>query len=67
MGWMVGPAWLGSAPHSEQTAADAAVIAAAIDMLAVLLKLRRGDLHQRVRPLWDEAQAAIAKANGHTS
>jgi len=47
--------------------ANALLMAAAPELLAVLLKLRRGDLHQRVRPLWDEAQAAIAKANGHTS
>lgn len=47
--------------------ANASLIAAAPEMLAVLLKLRRGDLHQRVRPLYDEAQAAIAKATGSTS
>ena len=37
---------------------------AADDLLAVVMKLRRGDLHQRVRHLWDEAQAAIVKATG---
>lgn len=35
---------------------------AAPAMLAVLKKLRRGDLHQRVRHLYDEAQAAIKAA-----
>lgn len=49
---------------SERPEADARLIAAAPEMLAVLLKLRRGDLHQRVRPLYDEAQAVIAKATG---
>lgn len=49
---------------TEHETADLHLIAAAPDMLAVLLKLRRGDLHQRVRHLYDEAQAAIAKAGG---
>jgi hypothetical protein len=47
--------------------ANARLIAAAPELLAVLMKLRRGDLHQRVRPLFDEAQAAIAKAMGEPS
>lgn len=53
-------------PHA-MTAANARLIAAAPEMLAVLLKLRRGDLHQRVRPLYNEAQAIIAKATGSAS
>lgn len=53
-----------SGPNAK---ADVRLIAAAPDMLAVLLKLRRGDLHQRVRPLYDEVQAAIAKATGSAS
>jgi hypothetical protein len=48
----------------HEAAANARVMAASWAMLAVLQKLRRGDLHQRVRPLYDEAQAAIAAATG---
>lgn len=51
----------------DETLANAFLIAAAPEMLAVLQKLRRGDLHQRVRPIYDEAQAAIAKATGATA
>jgi hypothetical protein len=51
----------------EVAIANARLIAAAPELLAVLMKLRRGDLHQRVRPLFDEAQAAIAKATGEPS
>ncbi len=54
-------------PERAEDRANGRLIAAAPELLAVLLKLRRGDLHQRVRPLWDEAQAAIAKATGSAS
>ena len=46
------------------TEANARLIAAAPDLLALLQRVRRGDLHQRVRPLYDEIQSAIAKATG---
>ena len=36
MGWKAGPAWLGADTRSEQTAADARLIAAAPDMLEAL-------------------------------
>jgi hypothetical protein len=43
---------------------NARLIEAAPAMLELLQKLRRGDLHQRVRPLYDAAQAVIAQATG---
>lgn len=36
MGWRVGPAWLGFDPSSPQTAADARLIAAAPDLIAIV-------------------------------
>ena len=35
-GWRAGPAWLGEAPWSDETRANAHLIAAAPDMLAAL-------------------------------
>lgn len=57
----------GEGVSEAESEANASLISASPDMLAVLLKLRRGDLHQRVRPLYDEAIAAIAKATGATA
>jgi hypothetical protein len=59
-----GPFGMRGRRSSDESAANCRLIAAAPEMLAVLLKLRRGDLHQRVRPLYNEARAAIAKAIG---
>lgn len=72
-GWRAGPAWLGEAPWSDETRANAHLIAAAPDMLhaleAILPMLPRslttstwGD------PVWTDAirsvEDAIKKARG---
>lgn len=51
----------------DDAKANARAIAALPDLVAVVKKLRRGDLHQRVRHLYDEAQLALAKATGAAS
>ena len=61
MGWRVGPAWLGEAPWSEETSANARLIAAAPDMLAALELLLPYLEDCRMD---SEARAAIAKAKG---
>ena len=68
MGWRAGPAWLGSDSCSEETKANAYLIAAAPDLLEALQRLvanlDEGDFISTTRI--DEARAAIAKATGET-
>jgi hypothetical protein len=55
---------MGGRRDPNEVLANARLIAAAPELLEALRKLRRGDLHQRARHLYDEAQTAIAKATG---
>jgi hypothetical protein len=64
MGWRVGPAWLGSDARSEQTAADARLIAAAPKLLAALQGMLFDDDQDEARR---NAVAAIAEAEGNES
>ena len=72
MGWRVGPAWLGTNPCSDQTAADARIIRAAHEMLAALQQINEWccysteeDTAARLMALQQigvHARAAIARA-----
>ena len=73
-GWKAGPAWLGEAAHSDETAANAQLIAAAPEMLAALRKavvvLAGTCLHapdMEPHATYDAVSAAIAKATGQAS
>ena len=61
-GWQAGPAWLGTEAYSEETAANARLIAAAPELLESL-KLLMAD--ERIGgPDGAKARAAIDKAEG---
>jgi hypothetical protein len=63
MGWRVGPAWLGDAPWSDETRADAQLISAAPDMLAALQRLLlTPGIDAESGDACIQARAAIAKA-----
>jgi hypothetical protein len=65
MGWRVGPAWLGEAPWSDETRADAQLIAAAPDMLAALEAVAETTWDgTTAKMLREQVLAAIAKAKG---
>ena len=73
-GWKAGPAWLGEAAHSDETAANAQLIAAAPEMLTALRKavvvLAGACTHApELEPheTYDAVSAAIAKATGQAS
>jgi hypothetical protein len=55
-GWMAGPAWLGENAWSDQTAADAHLIAAAPELLEALVALHAA------ATVGDEDYAAITNA-----
>ena len=69
-GWSVGPAWLGGKPWSDETSANAHLIAAAPDMLAALEAIapmlpRAATTATWGDPVWTDAgkvEVAIAKA-----
>ena len=66
MGWRVGPAWLGIDARSDQTAADARLIAAAPELLVALklaaLYVRAAGVRIPVGEEWATVQDAITKA-----
>jgi hypothetical protein len=66
-GWRVGPAWLGEKPWSDETSANAHLIAAAPDLMAACEAFVKADystwLLKYVDAI-DAAKAAIAKARG---
>lgn len=74
-GWRAGPAWLGYDAHSERTANDARLIAAAPEMLDALE--RAVNLYGNAPGPWSvpsdpgawitQARAAIAKATGEAT
>jgi len=72
-GWRVGPAWLGEAPSSNETSANANLIAAAPDLLAACEAFVEAEHAaildgQRAFSIYvdaiDDAKSAIAKARG---
>lgn len=66
MGWRVGPAWLGEAPWSDETSANARLIAAAPDMLEALKECLEAFAALGIDATLPvlHARAAIAKAKG---
>lgn len=71
MGWKIGPAWLGEKPGTEETKANARLIAAAPDLLAFaqefLSDYGSEDGMNSMKYYAMVAQRVIAKAKGETA